>query len=241
MRNALNIVLRKLGFELERYSVSTSNHKLQQQLILNQHIDLVIDIGANTGQFCEKLRSIGFTGKMISFEPMSAPFEQLKLKASKDKNWEVHNYALGAEEKEAQINISANSYSSSLYESKKELIASVPSTKTVNKEVVKIKKLTDIVPVETLKSYKNIMLKIDVQGYEFNVLNGCMSVLPLIKLIQCEMSFTILYENGKLYNELIDFMKQANFSLYSLIPEFYDEKSGKLLEADGLFINNFIS
>jgi FkbM family methyltransferase len=241
MRNTLNKILRNFGFELERYGTSTSNHKLQKQLVLSHDIDLLIDIGANTGQFGEKMREIGYIGKIISFEPMRKPFEILKAKASKDANWEAHNCALGEEEKESQINISENSYSSSLFNAKKELTDSVPATKVIAKETIKIKKLTDVVPIDNLKAFKNVMLKIDVQGYEFYVLNGCAPLLPHIKIIQCEMSFSVLYENGKLYDELIAYMKGINFSLYSLIPEFYDEATGKLMEADGIFINNALS
>jgi FkbM family methyltransferase len=237
MRNALNRILRKFGFELERYGTNTSQHKLQQQIILSNHIDLLIDIGANSGQFGEKMREIGYSGKMISFEPMSKAFAQLKARADADKNWDAHHCALGDEEKESEINISENSYSSSLFSIKKELTDSVPATKVIAKETIKIKRLTDIISLKELSTYKNIMVKIDVQGYEFFVLKGCAPVLPHVKLIQTEMAFVVLYENGKLYDEMIAYMKNINFELYSMIPEFYDEQSGKLMESDGIFIN----
>lgn len=240
MRNALNRILRKIGFELERYGTNTSQHKLQQQLILSNHVDLLIDIGANSGQFGEKMRDIGYTGKMISFEPMSKAYAQLKAKADNDKNWDAHNCALGDEEKESEINISENSYSSSLFNIKKELTDSVPATKVIAKETIKIKRLTDIVSLKELSKYKNIMLKIDVQGYEFFVLKGCAPILPHVKLIQTEMAFSVLYENGKLYDEMIAYMKGIDFELYSMIPEFYDEATGKLMEADGIFMNKAV-
>lgn len=240
MRNALNRILRKFGFELERYGTNTSQHKLQQQLVLSHHIDLLIDIGANSGQFGEKMREIGYMGKMVSFEPMSKAFAQLSAKAKADGNWDAHNCALGDEEKETEINISENSYSSSLFNIKKELTDSVPATKVIAKETIKVKRLTDIISLKELSKYKSIMLKIDVQGYEFFVLKGCAPILPHVKLIQTEMAFTVLYENGKLYDEMIAYMKGINFDLYSMIPEFYDEATGKLMESDGIFMNRSV-
>jgi FkbM family methyltransferase len=240
MRNALNRILRKFGFELERYETSTSQHKLQQQLILSHKIDLLLDIGANSGQFGEKMRDIGYKGKMVSFEPMRKAFTLLKAKADADKNWDAHNCALGDEEKETEINISENSYSSSLFSIKKELTDSVPATKVIAKEAIKVKRLTDVISLKELSAYRNIMLKIDVQGYEFLVLKGCTPILPHVKLVQTEMAFTVLYESGRLYDEMIAYMKSINFELYSLIPEFYDAATGKLMEADGVFMNKAI-
>lgn len=237
MRNILNTFLRKLGFELERHETSSSQHKLQKQIILSQQIDLILDIGANSGQFGEKLRSIGYTGKIISFEPMQKAFNILQEKAKRDGNWTAYQVALGEEDKQSIINISENSYSSSLLDIKKELTDSVPATKVIATETIQLKTLTQVISLSELSEYKNIMFKIDVQGYEFFVLNGCAPILPHVKLIQTEMAFTELYENSKLYTQHLEYMKAIHFELFSIIPEFYDDKTGKLMEADGIFIN----
>jgi hypothetical protein len=61
-------------------------------------------------------------------------------------------------------------------------------------------------------------------------------LLPKIKGIQLEMSFVKLYEGGPLYKDIFGYLENAGFQLYTIIPDFRDERSGRMLQADGIFI-----
>ncbi len=76
-------------------------------------IDLVLDVGANGGQYAGVLRDYGFTGDIVSFEPVSSEFAKLAAAAKGDARWTVLNYALGSNEAEQTINIMASSVFSS--------------------------------------------------------------------------------------------------------------------------------
>src|SRR5215470_941975 len=82
-------------------------------LMQGRRINVVLDVGANTGQFALFLRSLGYRGRIVSFEPLTEAFAALQRNGAGDTNWSLHNLALGDVETTATINISANSQASS--------------------------------------------------------------------------------------------------------------------------------
>ena len=71
---------------------------LRRTKIMKAHqINLLFDIGANTGQYGELMRTLKYTGKIISFEPLNDAFKKLSKVAKSDTDWSVHNYAFGNE------------------------------------------------------------------------------------------------------------------------------------------------
>lgn len=90
VRNAVN----KIGLDLHRLTPS-SNPAFQLLKALNRFdIDLVLDVGANVGQFASELRSVGYKGNLVSFEPLSAAHMALSEAASRDSRWAVHAQSL---------------------------------------------------------------------------------------------------------------------------------------------------
>src|SRR5450759_1550280 len=79
--------LRRVGYELAPISVGHS--ELVQGLLARHAIDLLVDVGANQGQYAQEFRAYGFTGFMCSFEPMEAAFELLHRAATNDPRWTV--------------------------------------------------------------------------------------------------------------------------------------------------------
>src|ERR1700739_3168333 len=80
----------------------------------DRKIDLVIDVGANRGQFGESLRENGYRGRILSFELLSAEFKILSQTAAADRNWEVHRCGLGAATGTAMLHVSKLSVFSSI-------------------------------------------------------------------------------------------------------------------------------
>src|SRR5215831_3678983 len=91
----------KTGVDVTRSSPLT--HRMQ--LIEKYAIDLVLDVGANTGQFARQLRQYGYTGRIVSFEPLRAALLQLQTQAARDPAWEVWPYALGDTVTKQSLNI----------------------------------------------------------------------------------------------------------------------------------------
>lgn len=221
-----------VGIEIVKYPTDELDRRIK--LIENYNIDVILDIGANIGQYGGEMRNLGFKGELLSFEPMKKAFSILEKNASKDKNWKVFNYSIGERNGETTINIAKNSVSSSLLENLPQLTESAPEAAFVEKETIEIKKLDSIFESLNLNG-KNVYLKIDTQGYEEMVLIGAEKSLELITGIQIEMAFIPTYEGAITFDKMKTKLNDLGFHLMALENGFYDKKTGKQLEIDGIF------
>jgi hypothetical protein len=79
-------------------------------------------------------------------------------------------------------------------------------------------------------------LKIDVQGFEKQVLAGAKSTIDDHCVgMQLELSFMPLYEGSMLIREALDLVYSLGFTLTGLLPCFMDARNGRMLQADGVF------
>jgi FkbM family methyltransferase len=191
---------------------------------------VVIDVGANGGQYATELRRHGFRGEIASFEPVETAFEHLAAAAADDPDWTCHRLALGATAGEAQINVASNLASSSLLEMEVGHQAGAPEVSIVRVETVAVSRLDDV-----LEDDRPCMLKLDVQGYEDRVLDGAPDTLARAQLLQCELSIAQLYSGQAPFRALIDRLDDAGFGLVDLDPFFYDRTDGRVLSLDALF------
>ena len=236
LKKVIKKLARKLGFEVRRYKPATSEVARMQQLFAYHNIDLVLDVGANIGQYARFLREFGYSGKIVSFEPLSSAYSQLKTASSKDSLWEVApRTAIGNENNEITINISANSYSSSVLDVLDSHVNAAPDSAYIGSETVKLSRLDTIAQEYIKKDATSIFLKIDVQGFEKQVIEGATQILPQIQGIQVELSLVPLYQGQLLFKEMLDFLEELGYELHAVIPGFTDPKTGRLLQMDGIF------
>lgn len=235
MINFTQNILKKFNFQLKRYPDSDIKRRLK--IIKSQGINCIFDIGANTGQYAIYMRTYGYNQRIISFEPLKEPFQKLLSASSKDSNWSAYNCALGNENAISSINVSKNSSSSSILDMLPMHLNSAPHSKYVDKEQIEIKTLDSI--FDSLCSENDrIMLKIDTQGYEKFVIDGAVESLQNILIIQLEMSLVSLYEHEMLFVDMIHFLKNKGFELYSLENGFSNLTNGRLLQVDGIFVKS---
>lgn len=236
MKRLLIKTLRKTGIEILRFSPDCSDAARMQRILTHHNIDLVLDVGANVGQYGNYLREIGYVGKIVSFEPLADAYTRLLSASKKDPLWEIApRAAIGKSDGETTIHISRNSVSSSILPMLDSHMGSAPESAYVASEKVAMYKLDTIAPRYLDDKYKSIYLKIDVQGLETQVLEGALKILPGIKGLQLELSLVPLYEGEPLFKEMLERMDQLGYELYAIIPGFTDLKSGRLLQFDGIF------
>lgn len=236
MKKIIKKTINRAGFVIHRFNHASTPFGLFIAAIKNFGIDLVVDVGANTGQFSGELRGGGFSGHILSFEPLSAAYQILLKNSQGEDNWEVFpRCAIGDVDGEVMINVSENSVSSSILPMLNSHREAAPQSSYVMKENTPIFKLDSILP-RKIEGFNSILLKIDTQGFEWNVLDGAMNVLPQIKAVQMELSLIDLYEGQHLWLECIERLKNLGFALWSLQPAFTDHKTGQTLQFDGLFI-----
>ncbi len=130
----------RVPMELERARAINSKQKGAYALkrLTYQNIDLILDVGANAGQFAQRIFEIGYGGNIVSFEPLSSAYEKLIENSKGNKRWQIaERCALGDENGEIQINIAKNSHSSSILPMLQAHIDAEPNSTYVDSETVK--------------------------------------------------------------------------------------------------------
>lgn len=231
-------MLNKLKREIFKPGLTFDNHLLANRLAIlkRKNINTILDVGANIGQYAESILN-NWQCNIISFEPMQKEFLLTREKSVKFKNWVVYNYGLGDKNEEVNINISQNSYSSSLLPLNDETIKYAADIAYVDSEKVKLNRLDEIWDELNIND-QNILLKIDAQGYEYNILKGAEKIMNKIWGLQLEMSIVQLYKNEVIFEDMYAYVKNLGFDLYIIEPGFADPKTGKLLQLEAIFFKS---
>ena len=230
----------RLGFDL----VKTDNivrypPARRMKLMSSCGIDLIFDVGANIGQFAEEIRKLGYKGRIVSFEPLTSAFRVLEKKSAGDPAWEIVNIALGSEDSKNRINISENSYSSSILDMMPTHLKADPSSQYIDKEEVTVQRL-DSVFDRYFHEGDRLYLKIDTQGYEKHVIDGAEHSLDKVMCIQMEVSLVPLYDGELLLVDMIGLMSKKGFFPWALEAEFADPETGQLLQVNTIFVRSGI-
>jgi FkbM family methyltransferase len=234
-RHRLRELLWKYGYDVCAFEPGTHPLAREREIFRSYAIDVVFDVGANTGQFASHIRhDIGFKGKIISFEPLGSAFETLKRNASGDNLWHVYNFGLGDSGTKTRIHVAANSVSSSLLTMLPSHLKAAPGSQFVKTEEVQIKTLDSILSTLCSKD-DSIYLKLDTQGFESKVLRGARKSLSWIDTIQLEMSLVPLYESEWPFDRMYKFLVAKGYDLVSIVPVYFGSIPGQILQVDGVF------
>ncbi len=231
----VNKIARKFGLEIHRYTPEVSDAARLQALLAFHGIDLILDVGANIGQFARSVRAGGYNGKIVSFEPLSGAYKDLIRSSQNDPDWFIApRAAIGSVDGNAEINISENSVSSSVLPMKEAHLNAAPASRYIGTERVELARL-DTIALQYIDGSASLYLKIDTQGFEAEVLDGAAILLPKIKGIQVELSLVSMYEGQILFMEMIRKLNGLGYELHGIMPAFTEPKTGRLLQIDGIF------
>jgi FkbM family methyltransferase len=233
---AIRRLLRVAGFEVHRRAIRNAPDLQLNAILRLAQVDTVVDVGANEGQFGVSLRAAGYRGRIISFEPLRAAHARLARRSEADPAWTVpERAAIGEQDGEVEIHVSANSYSSSVLPMLARHTSAAPDSQVVGTERVPLRRLDSVLP-GTVDPGNSVFLKIDTQGYEDRVLAGARETLKSIRGLQLELSLVGLYQGQVLFLEMVKLLDEAGFGLYALNPEFVDPVTGQTLQVNGVFL-----
>jgi len=239
LKRTIRRYVQRLGFDLTRYPLQ---HPLARTVKLMEHhrVNLVLDVGANDGGFATGLRDLGYTGQIISFEPLQRPFHALRRRAENDPQWDVVQVAVGDTVSQVTINVAGNDgLSSSVLPMLDAHIIAAPESRYTGVEKVSQVRLDGALSKFDTADTRTF-LKIDVQGYEKYVLDGASGLFATDEIIglQIEVCLASLYEGAPSYRDLIDYVESLGMTLMGLDPVFSDPYSGRLLQADAVFFRD---
>ncbi|WP_341237316.1 FkbM family methyltransferase [uncultured Limnobacter sp.] len=207
LRRFIRKKLRNLGFQRR---VAPDFYDVMQA----HHIDVVLDVGANDGDYGREIRDRGYKGLIISFEPNPVVFERLKRKIKNEKNWIAYPYAMGESNCQAELSIAENDAMSSF----KELTDFGSATGAKPISIVKVDVLTlDSFLDEHQLRMKNIYLKIDTQGFEMEVLRGASKSLKRISAIQAEVALIHTYTDEFDWLSFIAWLRERRFEVATAV------------------------
>lgn len=232
MRRAFRIT----GFDLRRFSPKDEFPARLAAFLQKFEVDTVLDVGANIGQFASELREAGFNRRIISFEPLSSAHSELEAKAATDPSWFIHpRTALGDHDGTVAINVSGNSVSSSILNMKPAHSDAARTSGYVGTDTAPLCRLDSVVPAY-LTAGSRVFLKVDTQGFEWQVLDGAQELLSRVVGVLLEVSLVELYDGQKLWKPILDRMLASGFEIWSIDRGFTDPRDGRTLQCDIVFV-----
>jgi FkbM family methyltransferase len=236
LKNATRRALLNAGYDVHRAKPRTPTR--MEIVCKDLEIDLAFDVGANIGQFAMALRRDGFRGTIVSFEAASSVWKTLTETASTDPRWTIApRAAIGPREGEIELNVAGNqAASSSVLPMLDRHLEVAPQSAYVRTEKVVMRRLDDIGREYLGNPARRVLLKIDVQGYEAEVLEGASGLLDHVRALHLEMSLVPLYEGQKLFEETHRQIRGYGFHMYDIQPGFTDHRNHQLLQVNALFV-----
>jgi FkbM family methyltransferase len=198
------------------------------------NIRTVLDIGANTGQFAAEIHTILPEAMIYSFEPLKDCYQSLVESMKHVQRFRAFDFALGEEDLEIEMHRSEFSPSSSILPMGDLHKEAFPFTSGEMLEKIKVKRLDDI--TGSLNLVDNLLIKIDVQGFEDRVIAGGRQTIERARVLIVETSFRRLYEGQPLFDTIYDMLRQMGFAYHGNFIQLLNPVDGSVLQADGIFM-----
>jgi FkbM family methyltransferase len=219
--------------EVEMMAAFAPKYKPEDHWIVKAGIKTILDVGAHTGEFAQRIRAILPDADLVCFEPLREPFLALSQRFAGQPNFLAVQCALG--EKAAQCEIHHNEYAASssllpMTELHKRSFTFAVEEKT---EIIEVRRLSDVVRELNLRD--PLLLKLDVQGFEDKVIIGGEDVVARAKMIIIEVSFLPLYEGGPLFDDVYKILKTRGLTYNGNFDQLLSPEDGRPLQADAIF------
>jgi FkbM family methyltransferase len=192
----------------------------------------VVDVGANKGQFSLLARDINPGAKIIAFEPLPAAAATFSSLFAGDPLTRLHAVALGRDSGQARMHVSRRQDCSSLLEIGELQVRHAPGSDAAGQETILCKRLDAMLADGDIAA--PALLKIDVQGGELAVLDGCGDRLARFDYVLSEVSFVPLYKGQPTADQIIAHLDGHGFAVAGVTAPWM-AADGTCLQADFLF------
>ena len=228
--------LRKIQSVQERRKLESEQADLDSWRILQRYpVNTILDIGANTGQFARIARHWHHDACIVSFEPLADCFAQLSSLSAQLGNHRAVNSALGQETGSCTINRNESTPSSSLLKMESLHSDELPQTSRSWEEEIQVDRLDDV--AAKLQFEGPFFVKLDVQGFEREVLLGGQETVKRAHALVMEVSLYSLYEGAPTFDQLYTIMKDLGFDYKGNVDQWVSQRDRRILQCDCLFEN----
>ena len=226
----LKKIFKHFGYTLTKIKKNQNLDEIIKFRLQNNPCDLLIDIGANQGDFSKNY--LNNFKELFLIEPNKNLINNLNLKFQKEKKVKIFNIGIDKIKSSGKFYITNDTGQTlSSMRTQTDLMDQTLKNSKIIKEVnVNFDRLDNIIPTKV----KNIFLKTDTQGNELSVLESLGKFIEKTVFIKCEMPVLNLYNIDYSYWDILDFFRKNDF-----IPVFFDNgirnEKGKLIEFDVIF------
>ncbi|GAB2778934.1 [alpha-L-fucopyranosyl-(1-_3)-alpha-L-rhamnopyran osyl-(1-_3)-2-O-methyl-alpha-L-rhamnopyranosyl] dimycocerosyl phenol-phthiocerol 2'''-O-methyltransferase [Rhabdobacter roseus] len=228
-------------FYLSNSLASVSSFLITHKLFaLSSSFSTIVDVGANKGQFAFAATRFFPNARVFSFEPVPETFTRLEKNIRKIPQIQAFQYGLGSTNGEINFYQNAHSHASSALPVSDFQKNEIPITAETTLIKVPIKRLDDVVQEWNMSLDGPILLKLDVQGYEKEVLKGASEFIKRVDYLLFEASFVSMYEGEPLFEEMHDFVRGLGFRLVGPVGSLQTDKE-QIVQMDMLYKKELIS
>jgi FkbM family methyltransferase len=222
--------------DIVRYPCRHSLEGRLRTLLKALEIHLVIDVGANLGQFGETVRRVGYQGAIVSFEPVAEHFAALTRTSRKDPLWVCQQLALGSKEGVQTVHVMRSGELSSFLKPSDFGRRCFPGNVPDHQEDVQVRRLDSLFNslIEGIGS-GGVFLKIDTQGYDLEVLRGASGCLGEVAMLMLELSIKPIYDHMPNWMVALEEVRRRGFSVAGLYPITHD-RDMTVIEYNGIFV-----
>lgn len=219
-----------IGADVSRFPQAASQMIWLKEL----NINTIVDVGANLGQFVKKIVKVLPHSKVLCFEPLPEEFQKLKRIFKNNPNFSIKNYALGNSTGKMYFHKSKFSPSSSVLNMSDIHKFNFPFTSASIQIEVMMEKLDNF--LSEIDPDEKTLVKIDVQGYESEVISGGEQVIRKSKVLLIEVSFRELYNGQKLFDDLYPRLRELGYRYKGSFNNVYSNLNGEILQGDSVFV-----
>jgi FkbM family methyltransferase len=197
--------------------------------------DPFVDCGANAGQFAMKCRQAGYKGRILSLEPLTAPFARLSSAAARDPLWSIAQLAVGEENGTLELNLTPGQEElGSALDANPAMVDRFRGLSFVRHERARLCRLDGLLAERAEPLEARLFVKSDTQGYDLRVLRGLGARFEQVDGLLLEMSIRPLYTGMPSHWEMLEFVRRAEFEPFGFASGTRDTQGG-MIEYDALF------
>jgi len=235
-------LLRRSGIDIIRWPHRPESGVIDwalAEVIRTRGINCVIDVGGNRGQFAQRLRTLGYAGRIVSFEPSPSVLPDISAAAERDPNWTVRPVALSSQPGQAELRLHQEPQLNSLLDEIPGVEEQIPGMKAAGTATITLSTLAAEFPriVEGIIEPR-VLLKSDTQGHDVEVLRGAgdKGLERAVLAVLVELAAQPIYTGQPAMTAVMDLIMNDGFMAVAFEPLFESSDGLRPVELDALFM-----
>jgi FkbM family methyltransferase len=236
-------MFRRAGFDVVRWprrpEAGVTDWALAE-VLRTRNINVVIDAGGNRGQFAQRLRGLGFRGRIVSFEPSPTVLPVIAARADRDPDWVVRPVGLSSRAGQAELRLHTEAQLDSLLD----LLPTVteqhfPGMAALGTATIELSTLAAEFPAVVAGIEEpRVLLKADIQGHEAEMLHGAgdEGLDESVVAAFVELVAQPVYSGQAAMGTVLDLIMKDGFVPVAFEPLFESSDGLRIVELDALFV-----